>query len=223
MTRPNPIIVGVVVLSAMVLGSEMYAIYRWRHRARPAPIEEPEREPPANRLPEPAVVAPPTPAPSPPPPSGSIPADDPLAPEGAGAIAETAIAIPRRPLFVAPDAEEVLREADEQAFESLTMPESIRETIRRLNEDHAAKLRVLRSGDPGNLSPGPQIEAPLTTPGTNQTRRAALDELLGVDTARRFDAAEHAATKRLHNRYRWQSLHGVPPGTPPSDSSAGQH
>jgi hypothetical protein len=47
-----------------------------------------------------------------------------------------------------------------------------------------------------------------------QTRREALQELLGADTEIRFERAEHAATKHLHNQFRVQSLGGVSPTVP---------
>jgi len=51
-----------------------------------------------------------------------------------------------------------------------------------------------------------------------QTRREALQEILGPDTEIRFERAERAATKRLRNRLRAQALGGdvSPSAAPPS-------
>jgi hypothetical protein len=93
------------------------------------------------------------------------------------------------------------------AFATLQLDESTRAAIRRINESHAAHVSALRGGAAVNQSEGSTDDA------LPQTRRLSLRHLLGVEAADRFEAAEQAAAKRLHNGYRWQSLHGIAPGT----------
>jgi hypothetical protein len=112
-----------------------------------------------------------------------------------------------RPLFVAPDAETVRREADEMAFATLQLTEETRAAIRQINDANAARVNALRNGVAANQSDSANNEA------IPQSRRILLRQLLGVAAADRFEATEQAAAKRLHNRYRWQSLHGIAPGT----------
>jgi hypothetical protein len=193
LTRPNPIIVGLVTLTALVIGLEVRVLLKSRRHAHPAASDDtpPTELPlPASATAAPVVVdqvpeRPPTPPPSPPP---------------VTAAPSPPIAQTKRPLFVAPEPERVIRDADEQAFEMMRLPEATRAAIRKINEEHARTERALRDG----LPPPPE---------GLPTRRAALDQLLGVEAGHQFDAAERVATKRLRSQYRSQSLHGVPPGS----------
>jgi hypothetical protein len=198
-TRPNPIIVGLVSLTALVIGLEIYFLVGSRRRAAPAVSDDTS---PANLpSPPPPVVVDRAPEPPPPPPAPPLAAM--LAPSATTLTSDAAVdparAQTKRPLFVAPEPERVIRDADEQAFETLHLPEATRAAIRKINEDHAETQRAFRTE-----SPPPPEGLP--------TRRASIDQLLGVDAGQQFDAAERAATKRLRSRYRSQSLHGVPPG-----------
>jgi len=205
LTRPNLIVVGLVIVTAPIVCLEVYALVgSRRHTAPAAPAEATASEPP----PPPAVVdrAPPgTPPPPPAPPAPAPPAPAPVATAPAPSLALVdASAAPapsqdKRPLFVAPDPERVLRDADEQAFETLHLPEATRAAIRKINETHAETQRALRAGT-------------ITTAEGLPTRRAAIDQLLGPDAGHQFSAAENVATKRLRSKYRNQSLHGVAPG-----------
>jgi hypothetical protein len=219
LSRPSPLVIACLALGSLILGAEVCAIYRSRQHVPAAAVAEPADEP-ASAAPPPAVEnvvnppPPPAPAPSAPPVAIAPPptADSPP-PEAAAA------ATGKRPSFVAPDIETVIRAADEQAFQKLDMPEATRAAIRRINEEHAQKLHALRAGEPGASSEQQLNGNTANITAFRQTRREALEEILGADTAIRFERTEHAATKRLHNQFRVQSLHGVPPGdtvpTPP--------
>jgi hypothetical protein len=121
-----------------------------------------------------------------------------------------------RPLFVAPEAETVRREADEMAFATLQLNDDTRAAIRRINDSHAAQVSALRNGAAINQNEDDNNDV------IPSTRRGALRHLLGVGAADRFEAAEQTAAKRLHNRYRWQSLHGIAPGTAGGPEAAQQ-
>jgi hypothetical protein len=204
LTRPNPIIVGLVSLTALVIGLEVRALLGARRHAPPAASDE-TSPPESPALARPVVVDQVPERPTPPPPPASPPPVTPAAatpPETFAALdaaADPPIAQTKRPLFVAPEPERVIRDADEQAFEMLHMPEATRAAIRKINDDHAEKQRAIQDGAP--------------PPEGMQTRRDAIGQLLGVDAAHQFDAAERVATKRLRSRYRAESLHGVPPGS----------
>ena len=213
MARPHPIIVGLVALGALVIGLEVYLLHRPRRRAAPVVSDEA----PAAEVPQPAQPVPPAavaPAPAP----AALPPPVPPVPTASAAPAVAAIppeadagtdqvpARTKRPLFVAPAPERVLRDADEQAFQALQLPETTRAAIRKINEAHAETQRALRDGS-------------ITTAEGLPTRRAAIEQLLGAEAAHQFSAAENVATKRLRSQYRRQSLHGVPPGDVAPQSS----
>src|SRR5437763_15246038 len=109
LARPHPIIVGLVAVSAVVIGLEVYLLLRPRHRAALAVSDEPpfaETPPPVPPAvvdpapgPAPASAAPsppPTPVPSPAPTAAAISAGpDAATDQGPGRF--------QRPLFVPPE------------------------------------------------------------------------------------------------------------------------
>lgn len=210
MARPRQLIIACLGVGALILGAEVTAIYRSRHRppAAPSEVATEEAPPPAAAPPE-LAASPPAPRPAPPPPPI---APAPTAPEPSEVAPVDASA--RRPLFVAPDIETVIHTADEEVFQKLDLPDATRAAIRRLNEEHAQKLHLLRAGDGAVPSEQRLNGNSANVAAFKQTRREALQELLGADTEIRFERAEHAATKHLHNQFRVQSLGGVSPTVP---------
>ncbi|MEP6652035.1 MAG: hypothetical protein ABJA82_01675 [Myxococcales bacterium] len=216
MARPRPFIIACLGAGALIVGAEVTAIYRSRHRTPAAPTEvateaATEVAPPPAAAPTEFVASSPAPrlaAPPPPPPI----TPPPPAPEPSEVASVDAAA--RRPLFVAPDIETVIHTADEEAFQKLDLPDATRAAIRRINEEHAQKLHLLRAGE-GAVANEQQLKGnSANVAAFKQTRRAALQELLGADTEMRFERAEHAATRHLHNQFRVQSLGGVSPSLP---------
>jgi hypothetical protein len=197
-------------VGSLILGAEVTAIYRSRHRAPAAPSEATIDEPqaPAAAPPPIADPRPATPAPAPRPPIAAAPPAE--EPRPAAPIDGPL----KRPLFVAPEIETVIRTADETVFQELGLPEATREAIRRLNEEHEHKLHLLRAGYAGTPTEQQLQGSRANIAAFKQTRRDALQELLGADTEIRFERAERAATKHLHNQFRVQSLGGVSPSVP---------
>jgi hypothetical protein len=208
LARPHPIFIGLVAMAGLVIGLEVHLLHRSRRRAAPvvsdeAPFAEAPPPAPAAAV-APAPVAPPVPAALPPPsppvqPSSSAAAASGAIPAGADGGTDQGPAQTKRPLFVRPEPERVLRDADEQAFETLQLPEATRAAIRKINETYADTQRQLRAGL-------------ITTTEGLPTRREAIQQLLGAEAGHQFETAEHVATKQLRSQYRRQSLHGVPPG-----------
>jgi hypothetical protein len=215
LARPRPLIIACLGVGALILGAEVTAIYRSRHRAPTAASEVANEEaPPSAAAPPELAASSPAPRPAPPPPPI---APAPTAPEPSEVAPVDASA--RRPLFVAPDIETVIHTADEEVFQKLDLPDATRAAIRRLNEEHAQKLHLLRAGEGAVPSSEQQLNGnSANVAALKQTRRAALQELLGADTEIRFERAEHAATKHLHNQFRVQSLRGVSPTVPAPSS-----
>ena len=211
MARPSPLIIACLGVGAVVLGFEVAAIYRSHHRPPVAGQETAAEEP------EPAAAAPPPPPPVAPGPAAAD-SPPPAAPPAAPPIAAPAPEVPaQRPQFTSPDIDTVIRTADERVFDELAMPEVTRAAIRRLNEEHQQKLRVLRAEGPGGAGRLPLNGNQANVTAFRQTRHEALQELLGADTGIRFERAERTAAKRLHNQIRAEALGGVsPPAAPPT-------
>jgi hypothetical protein len=211
MARPNPLVIACLGIGVLVLGVEITAIYRSHHHP---PVATHEGEPR-----EPELAAPPPPAAPLPVQAGPAPATPPPAPPIELAAAGPAGEVPTRlPQFTSPDVETVIRTVDEEVFEQLAIPDATREAIRRLNLEHQLKLHLLRAGD-GRVTSEQRLDGNDANVITfKQTRREALQEILGPDTEIRFERAERAATKRLRNRLRAQALGGdvSPSAAPPS-------
>jgi hypothetical protein len=80
-------------------------------------------------------------------------------------------------------------EADERAFETLTLSEAKRGALRHLNEEYRTRVE-------GALDASPTIR------DADRSRREAIIQTLGDEDAAKFDAAERAAILRLRGKYR---------------------
>jgi hypothetical protein len=207
LARPSPFITVCLAVGVLALGAEVTAIYRSHHRAPAAASETaPEEIEPA--APPPPIPPPAPTAPPPPPPPATVAVAPPPEPEPAAPVDAAAA---QRPQFVSLDIETTIRTADEQVFAKLELPDATRAAIRRINEEHQQKLRLLRAGDAG-VTGEQQLEGNrANVTAFRQTRREALQEILGPDTEIRFERAERAATKHLHNQLRAEALGGVSP------------
>ena len=185
MGRSNAIVVGAVVLGPLILGLEGYATYRSHHRQRATEIAET----PAAASPE----AQDQPAPAP---AGPAPQIEPCArndPPPAGVAAVEAIQDPtfqQRERFVLEHRRQVIQTADEQIFDVLNLPDAQRAAIRAIDDQFG---RALETG---------------SDPNAEQTRRAAIANLLGPDASPRFAFAEHKAERRARGQLRTELVRG---------------
>jgi hypothetical protein len=79
----------------------------------------------------------------------------------------------------------VIKEADEKAFEDLSLPEDTRAAIRRVNEDYLRQRRE------------PPVAADQPESQPDRDRQAALEQLLGVDGVKTFHEAEDTNALRI--------------------------
>jgi hypothetical protein len=198
--RPNVIVVGVTLVSAAVLSVEVCTVVRSRRagqttanatseapdvarEATPPPARQSRRPftPPPGAPPLPSFVAP------------AVPGSPLASPRNAGA-ADPGRSEPSA--FFAPTADGARRNADEMVFTSLQLDADTRAAILQINEAFNAKLIALRNAAAVN---GTDDAA---TAAATQTRRDALRQLLGAETAARFEAGEQVAFGRLQLRRR---------------------
>ena len=203
MGRANAIVVGSAVLAPLILGVEAFALFRPHHRP-PRPAEM--ADPPAVVAPAPAPLpaAPPIeplaaerdlPAPAPPPP------EEPAAPEEpAEAPPDSATFARQRELLA--HRRQMIRDADEQVFDVLKFPDTQRAAIRAIDDQY---VRALQSMEPTGVGatgmPGVDLNA-------EQTRRAAITDVLSADELHAFTFQERKAERRLRGQLRAQSLGG---------------
>jgi hypothetical protein len=211
--RPNVIVVGLVLVSIAILGFEVYTVARRRagrataNLTAEAPDPAPETTPPPASRMRPMLPRPPgaPPLPSfvsapgaPPLPSFVAPpvvARSPLASGPIGGATEASRG-GEPSAFLAPTADGARRNADEMMFASMQLDSDTRTAILRINDAFNAKLIALRNAAVVN---GPDVAASDTAV---QTRRDALRQLLGAETAARFEAGEQVAFGRLQMRRR---------------------
>jgi hypothetical protein len=211
MGRSNVIIVGSVVLAPLVLGFESYALYRAHHgRVRPAKIAA-STDLTASAAPGPAApvaAAPPVPVPGDrplaPPPAPAAPAteDPPPENETVSEVQPDPTVERRRQLMLQRRAE-VLRAADEQAFGVLNLPDAQRTAIRAIDSAYSRQLQAI-----GQLPQGAGLPSAGLNPNADQTRRAAIADVLGADAAHAFAFAERKAERRVHSQYRAEQIRG---------------
>ena len=195
MGRSNAIVVGAVVLGPLILGLEGYATYRSHHRQRATEVADPPAaESPAADSPQadsaqaedqPASAAPAEAPPAEP----SAQADPP--PPNLGTV--EAVAPTQDPALRQRFLEhrgKVIRAADELAFDVLNLPEAQRAAIRAIDDQFGRAL------------------ATDADPNANQTRHAAIANVLGPDEAHAFNFAAHKAERRASGQLRTQAVRG---------------
>jgi hypothetical protein len=206
MARPNMIVVGVVVAGPLILGLEGYALYRSYHKRppgsaeveRPAPSELP-LAPPVAALSTALPIAPSVPETSP---AEPAPGGAPEPTEGDGGEPEGAFR--QRQHLLAEHRGEIIRTADEQVFDILNLSDSKRAAIRAIDEVYVHAVRPIEDLPP-NADPrsrGADLNA-------EQTRRAAIADVLGADGMRAFTFEDHKAQRRARNQLRTQWVRGL--------------
>ena len=201
MGRANAIVVGSAVLAPLLLGVEGFALFRPHHRP-PPPAEMADLPAAAVPRPAPLPVAPPPEAP--PPVRRTVAPAAPPPPEQPAAAEEPAEA-PADPTTVARWRElmahqrQVVRDADEKVFDVLNLPDAQRTAIRAIDEQYARALQSIETSS--GLAPGVDLNA-------NQTRRAAIIDVLGADGMHAFTFEERKAQRRVRGQLRAQSLRG---------------
>jgi hypothetical protein len=116
---------------------------------------------------------------------------------------DAVLVIRKRNLLVLAHNEQLLEEADEQAFDSLHMPETSRLPVRRVNDEWDEKRRALLSVGVEGQTPEREIaDADAGNAELDRTRGIALASLLGVARFEEFETAELAALSRLRERFR---------------------
>jgi hypothetical protein len=204
MGRSNVIIVGSVVLAPLVLGIESYALYRaHHHRVRAAEITgSTEMTTAAAPIPQPLPVPAPAepslgPA-APPPPAPTAPAaGDP--PPGTETVSDVQpdLSVQRQRQMMLEHREEIVQAADEQVFGVLNVPDAQRAAIRAIDGAYARQLQAM-----GQLPPGADLASAGLDPNADQTRRAAIADVLGADAAHAFTFAERKAERRVRGQRR---------------------
>ncbi len=204
MRRLSPIVVGSLILAPSILGVELYLLLG-SHR-RPAPTmaaPEPEELPVA---PRPQMVAPPPahpPQPGPPPPQDSPSATD------EGVDGGTEIALLRRQRVLAANRLQMIRQADEETFQTLNLPETTRAALRAIDDEYVRANQALQARREAEQNAGVDSHFPAGDINAEQTRHAAIDSLLGPAGASAFTAAERKAERHARNQLRPQWVRGL--------------
>lgn len=210
MGRANTIIVGSVVLAPLILGIEGYFVFRPHHRARavaaPA-VEEPAPavSPPAPGQPVVAAQPPPSPAPPAPGPSADerAPAAETSPPSDAWVEAEQDPSVVQRQRILREHRRVVIRAADEKAFDTLNLPNDQRAAIRSINDQYVRSLQALQAASAGAADPNSGVDL-----NADQTRRAAITNVLGAEGMPAFNLAERKAEHRVRAELRPQLVRG---------------
>jgi hypothetical protein len=190
MGRSNAIVVGAVVLGPLILGLEGYATYRARHHQRATEVADPPQADPPQADP-PQTEAQPAPAPPAEDPPAAPPAQtDPPPPElgTVEAVAPTQDSALRQRFLE--HRGKVIQAADELAFDVLNLPDTQRAAISAIDDQFSRAL------------------ATNADPNANQTRHAAIANVLGPDEARAFNFAAHKAERRANGQLRTQVVRG---------------
>jgi hypothetical protein len=196
MGRSNVIIVGSVVLAPLVLGIESYALYRpHQRRTRTTEIAGSIEisAPPVEQAP-PALVPAERALDPPPPPAAPMAADPPPETETVSDVQPDPSFERRRQLMLQRKGE-VLRAADEQAFGIVNVPDAQRTAIRAIDNAYAHQLQ-----ETGQLPPETDLPSAGSNRNADQTRRAAIADILGADAARAFVIAERRAERRMRGQ-----------------------
>jgi hypothetical protein len=141
----------------------------------------------------PPRVAPPTPLPPGPrvtPPAGRL------------AVGAAVMAIKKRNLLIAAHDQQLLEQADEQAFDALDLPAASRALLRAINDRSAEDRRALLGAEiSGRTSEDEAAAAEAGNAALDRDRRAKLVGVLGVDQLGAFEAAESEALAQLRRRF----------------------
>jgi len=207
MGRSNVIIVGSVVLAPLVLGIESYALYRaHHHRVRAGSTEVTGAPAPAAPIPQPLPVpaaAGPSLAPPPPPAPAAPAAEDPPPTTETVSDVQPDLSVQRQRQMMLEHREEIIQAADEQAFAVLNVPDAQRTAIRAIDSAYAHQLQAM-----GQLPPGADLPSAGLDPNADQTRRAAIADVLGADAAHAFTFAERKAERRVRGQRRAEQPSG---------------
>ena len=190
MGRSNAIVVGAVVLGPLLLGLEGYATFRSHHHQRATEAADPPEadSPPAD---SPQAEAQPASAPPAEVPPADPPAQTDPPPPDLGTV--EAVAPTQDPALRQRFLEhrgKVIQAADELAFDVLNLPEAQRAAIRAIDDQFSRAL------------------ATNADPNANQTRHAAIANVLGPDEARAFNFAAHKAERRASGQLRTRVVRG---------------
>ncbi|HLK91200.1 MAG TPA: hypothetical protein VKZ18_14980 [Polyangia bacterium] len=195
-----------MVLAPLILGIEGYVVFRSHHRARAAaPVDD---APPALVGPAAAAQAspPPPPAPPPPPPAAEpAPPAAESAPEPSEAVAEVAQdpVLLQRQRALQQHQRMLIRAADEKAFDTLNLPDAQRAAIRAINDQYVRSLQALQAISPGGEDTNHGVDL-----NADQTRRAAITDVLGADAMPGFTFAERKAERRVRAMLRPDLVRG---------------
>jgi hypothetical protein len=202
MGRANAIVVGSAVLAPLLLGVEGYALFRPHHRPHAAEVAD--VPPPALPQPRPVVAPPPAPPPArraapeptPPPPEETAPPEPAVeaAPAPATVIRQRELLVRQR---------QTVRDADERVFDSLNLPDAQRTAIRAIDDQYVRALQAMEQT--GTSGEGWRPDADLNA---NQTRRAAIANILGAEGMHTFNFEERKAERRVRSELRAQALRG---------------
>jgi hypothetical protein len=204
MRRLNPIVVGSLILAPSILGVELYLLFG-SHR-RPAPTiaaPEPAELPVAPRPRTVAAQIAPPPVPRPPPSQDLPSATDDVIDGG------TELALLRRQKALVANRLQMIRQADEETFQTLNLPEATRAAIRAIDDDYTRANEAFQARREADQAAGVDSRLPAGDINAEQTRHAAIASLLGPAGASAFAAAERKAERQVRNRLRPQWVRGL--------------
>jgi hypothetical protein len=195
--RWNGIVVCGAVLAPLILGFEGYALIRSHHKGHfSAGITDPSPVPasPARPATAAATTAPPTAEP--------ITWDDARIPSGRAELAQNS-ALEQRRRALLEHRLQVVREADEEMFDRLNLPNDKRAAIRAIDDRYVHALTAMddRPSSADFRAEEPDLNA-------EQTRRTEITTLLGVEEMGAFNLAEREAERRARVRLRSESVRG---------------
>jgi len=196
-SRPSPITIVLLTLTASVVGIGIYMVARPRHEPEAAaPVAPTEDDAPT------------------PPPEDKVPTQGETAARAAlQAVAQAAMAektatdendkaVKTRRLFLSSQRHKIRRSADESAFDVLKLPEAARAAIRRINDESERRdeksIRNLSTATPLD----PQGRSDGHDGAGDAIRQSAIDSVLGPEVASQFTAFEGANVRRLKRRTR---------------------
>lgn len=206
MRKPNAIVIGTVGLSALLLGLELSALHRTKSRVTADLASDPPLEAELPRLTparleigseiHPAANAAPAAAPE------LAVAPGPTQDGGADVALG---AVERRQRLLAEHNRQLMREADERAFDKLNVPNEARAAIRRINEDYARATAGIQDTTLVDAAAEAAAASPPASLSAQQTRHADIGGVLGDEVAR-FYSLERKEKKLLRNQHRAEWL-----------------
>jgi hypothetical protein len=221
MARGSPITIGASVLMTSLLGAAAYTAYMvWhsRHHADTIMVSSPRDEWGAPAAPTHQRASP----------SGAsrermqarspaalgVPIQIPLPEPAATADPRLSVTLHEQVFLGVANRQQRVQEMDEWVFEVMRLPEAQQVAIRKINEDLGSDIRGLLDTAPSDLSAELVAGSHTQDSEADRTRRAALENLLGVSAAGAFETNERAAARLMLHRHRRQwarELQGLPP------------